>query len=93
MDVKEENYRKRMGLGQDGNALVQLLVLNAVIFVVLKFVYVFFLATDNSKPSFIAHVFNWFALSANPERIVWRPWTLISYMFTDQELFRFISNM
>jgi hypothetical protein len=35
MDVKEENYRKRMGLGQDGNALVQLLVLNAVIFVVL----------------------------------------------------------
>jgi membrane associated rhomboid family serine protease len=93
MDVKEENYRKRMGLGQDGNALVQLLVLNAVIFVVLKFVYVFFLATDNSKQSFIAHVFNWFALSANPEKIVWRPWTLISFMFTDQELFRFISNM
>jgi len=93
MDVKEENYRKRMGLGQDGNALVQLLVLNAVIFVVLKFVYVFFLATNNSKPSFIEHVFNWFALSANPEKIVWRPWTLISYMFTDQELFRFISNM
>jgi membrane associated rhomboid family serine protease len=93
MDVKEENYRKRMYLGQDGNALIQLLVLNAVIFVVLKFVFVFFLATDNSKPSFIAHVFNWLALSANPEKIVWRPWTLISFMFTDQELFRFISNM
>ncbi len=93
MDVKEENYRKRMYLGQDGNALIQLLVLNAVIFVVLKFVYVFFLATDNSKLSFIAHVFNWFTLSANPEKIVWRPWTLISFMFTDQELFRFISNM
>jgi membrane associated rhomboid family serine protease len=93
MDVKEENYRKRMYLGQDGNALVQLLVLNAVIFVVLKFVFVFFLATDNSKQSFIEHVFNWFALSANPEKIIWRPWTLISFMFTDQELFRFISNM
>jgi membrane associated rhomboid family serine protease len=93
MDVKEENYRKRMYLGQDGNALVQLLVLNAVIFVVLKFVSVFFLATGNSKPSFIEHVFNWFALSANPEKIIWRPWTLISFMFTDQELFRFISNM
>jgi len=93
MDVKEENYRKRMYLGQDGNALIQLLVLNAVIFVVLKFVYVFFLATDNSKLSFFAHVFNWFTLSANPGKIVWRPWTLISFMFTDQELFRFISNM
>jgi len=93
MDVKEENYRKRMYLGQDGNALVQLLVLNAVIFVVLKFVFVFFLATDNSKPAFVTHVFNWFTLSANPEKIIWRPWTLISFMFTDMELFRFISNM
>jgi membrane associated rhomboid family serine protease len=93
MDVKEENYRKRMYLGQDGNALFQLLVLNAVIFVVLKFVLVFFLATDNSRPAFITHVFNWFTLSANPEKIIWRPWTLISFMFTDMELFRFISNM
>jgi hypothetical protein len=80
MDVKEENYRKRMYLGQDGNALIQLLVLNAVIFVVLKFVSVFFLATGNSGPSFITHVFNWFTLSANPEKIVWRPWTLISFV-------------
>src|SRR5450432_1528911 len=93
MDVKEENYRKRMYLGQDGNALVQLLVLNAVIFVVLKFVYVFFIATSNSKDSLIIHVFNWFVLPANHEKIIWRPWTVISFMFTDQELFRFISNM
>jgi hypothetical protein len=48
MDVKQDNYRKRMYLGQDGNALVQLLVLNAVVFVVLKFVYIFFLLTNAS---------------------------------------------
>ncbi len=82
-----------MHLGQDGNALVELLVLNAVIFVVLKFVYVFFLLTNASSESFITHVFSWFALPANPEKIVWRPWTLISYMFSDLQLFRFISNM
>lgn len=93
MDVKEENYRKRMYLGQDGNALVQLLVLNAVIFIVLKFVFIFFLMTDASKEGFITHVFNWFVLPANPDKIVWRPWTLISFMFTDQQMFRFISNM
>src|SRR5450631_3193669 len=93
MDVKEENYRKRMNLGQDGNALVNLLVLNAVIFVVLQLVFVFFLATGSSKDSFVSHVYSWFILLANPEKIVWRPWTLISFMFTDRELFRFISNM
>jgi membrane associated rhomboid family serine protease len=93
MNVKEDNYRKQMNLGQDGNTLVQLLVLNAVIFVVLKFVYIFFLLTNASVEGFNTHVYNWFALSANPEMIAWRPWTLVSFMFTDQELFRFISNM
>jgi membrane associated rhomboid family serine protease len=93
MDVKAENYRKRMGLGQDGNTLVQMLVLNAVVFVVLKFVFVFFIATGNSRDSFFTHVFNWFVLPANPEKIIWRPWTVISFMLTDQDLFRFISNM
>ena len=57
MNVKEENYRKRMYLGQDGNALVELLVLNAVIFVVLKFVFVFFLLTNASNDSFLTHVY------------------------------------
>jgi membrane associated rhomboid family serine protease len=93
MDVKQDNYRKRMYLGQEGNALVQLLVLNAVVFVVLKFVYVCFILGNSSEASFLAHVYNWFVLPANPEKIAWRPWTLISFMFTDQQLFRFISNM
>ena len=93
MNVKEDNYRKRMYLGQDGNALVELLVLNAVIFVILKFVFIFFLLTNASNESFLTHVYNWFVLSANPEKIAWRPWTVISFMFTDLQLFRFISNM
>ncbi len=93
MDVKQDNYRKRMYLGQDGNALVQLLILNAVIFVILKFVYIFFLVTNASLEGFFTHVYSWFVLPANPEKIAWRPWTLISFMFTDQQLFRFISNM
>src|SRR4030095_12263492 len=93
MDVKQDNYRKRMYLGQDGNALVQLLVLNAVVFVVLKFVYIFFLLTNASIEGFFSHVYKYFVLPANPENLAWRPWTLISFMFTDQQLFRFISNM
>lgn len=93
MDVKQDNYRKRMYLGQDGNALVQLLVLNAIVFVVLKFVYLCFIMTGSSEPSFLNRVFKWFVLPADPEKIAWRPWTLISFMFTDLQLFRFISNM
>ena len=43
MRVMEDNYRKKMALGQDGNALVQLVILNAIAFVILKFIYVYFL--------------------------------------------------
>ena len=93
MDVKEENYRKRMNLGQDGNALMQLLILNATIFVVLKFVYVTFLLTSASTQGYFTHVFNWFILPASAEKLAWRPWTIISFMFTDFQLLHFISNM
>ncbi len=92
MDVKEENYRKRMNLGQDGNALISLLVINAVIFVILQFVRIFFVMTS-ATDGFYQHVFNWFVLPASPEKLLWRPWTLISFMFTDMQLLRFISNM
>jgi membrane associated rhomboid family serine protease len=93
MDVKEDNYRKRMNLGQDGNALIQLLILNAVLFVILKFVYVVYLVSNTPAGAYYTHVYNWFALPAAPAKLVLRPWTLISYMFVDHELFRFISNM
>ncbi len=93
MNVKEDSYRKKMLLGQDGNALVQLIVLNAVIFVVLKFVYLVFLASNTRIEAYYTHVYNWFILPASVEKLAWRPWTLISFMFTDQMLFRFVSNM
>lgn len=82
-----------MTLGQDGNSLVQLLVINAVLFVVLKFIYVIYLLTSlQPGPSFTA-VFNWFVLPADLQKLAGRPWTLITYMFSDLHVFRFIANM
>ncbi|HVY75507.1 MAG TPA: rhomboid family intramembrane serine protease [Puia sp.] len=93
MNVKEDNYRKRMHLGQDGNALMHLLVANAVLFVILKFVYVVYQVSNTGVDNYYSHVYNWFALPASPAKLATRPWTAITYMFTDHELFRFISNM
>ena len=63
MDVKEDNYRKKMHLGQDGNALVNLLVLNAVMFVVLKFIFVFFQLTQTGVQFYNSRICVWAALS------------------------------
>ena len=93
MDVREDSYRKRMGLGQDGNALFQLIIINAVLFVILKFIYMIYLLAPLDRQAYYSHVFNWCVLPAGLEKLMTRPWTLLSYMFADQRLFRFISNM
>ncbi|PWT71491.1 MAG: rhomboid family intramembrane serine protease [Bacteroidetes bacterium] len=93
MDVKEDNYRKRMGLGQDGNALMHLIIINAVLFVILKFVFVIYLLAGLRPEAYYNNVFSWFALPAGIERFLSRPWTLLTDMFADYRVFRFISNM
>ncbi|MFI5153477.1 MAG: rhomboid family intramembrane serine protease [Chitinophagales bacterium] len=89
----EDSYRKRMNLGQDGNALIQLLIINAVLFAVLKFIYVIYLMVPLQPEAYMKNVFQWFALPADTAKLLNRPWTILTYMFADQRVFRFISNM
>ena len=89
----EDSYRKKMTLGQDGNALVQLVIINAVLFVILKFVYVIYVLNSLNLPAYQANVLSWFALPGTLEKLSARPWTLLTYMFSDQHVFRFIGNM
>src|ERR1700748_437934 len=93
MRVMEDNYRKRMLLGQDGNALGQLGVVNATLFVILKFVYVIYVLNSLNPAAYQTNVLSWFTLPASLDRLSSRPWTVLTYMFCDQHLFRFIGNM
>jgi len=93
MRVMEDNYRKKMLLGQDGNALVQLVVINAVLFVILKFIYVIYLLNSLNPAAYQTNVLNWFVLPASLDRMSSRPWTLLTYMFSDHHVFRFVGNM
>ncbi|HXB42714.1 MAG TPA: rhomboid family intramembrane serine protease [Puia sp.] len=93
MDVMEDSYRKRMGLGQDGNALVQLIVLNAVLFVILKFIFSIYLITSMNVDAYYKNIFHWFVMPADFSKLSSRPWTLVTFMFSDEHVFRFIGNM
>jgi membrane associated rhomboid family serine protease len=88
----EDNYRKKMTLGQDGNALVELVVINAVVFAILKFIYVIY-QLNSQNPSTFQTVISWIYLPANADKLSGRPWTVLTYMFADQHVFRFIGNM
>ncbi len=90
----EDSYRKKMMLGQDGNALVQLVVINAVLFALLKFVYVIYVMSPHtSGGNFYNTIFNYMAMPAGLDKLSGRPWTLLTYMFTDELVLRFIANV
>ena len=89
----EDNYRKKMMLGQDGNALVQLVIINAVLFAILGFVHVIYQLNNLPDSSYEKNVLSWFLLPASSDLLSSRPWTVLTYMFSDQHVFRFIGNM
>jgi len=89
----EDSYRKKMMLGQDGNALVQLVVINAVLFIILKFVYLIYNLDPGGAKVFTTRFFSWFALPASFGTLPSRPWTVLTYMFSDADVFRFVGNM
>lgn len=93
MRVMEDNYRKKMLLGQDGNALVQLVIVNACLFVILKFIFEIYDLDRLDLSAYKRNVLDWFVLPASLDQLSSRPWTVITYMFCDQRVFRFIGNM
>lgn len=89
----EDSYRKKMTLGQDGNALVDLIVINAVLFVIMKFIFEVYVLSGMGQSLFYSKIFSWTVLPASLERLSSRPWTVLTYMFTDDVLLRFVPNM
>jgi membrane associated rhomboid family serine protease len=95
--LREDRYRKRMMLGQDGNSLVILLVILAVVFCIFKFILVALWMTGMSQAeldvAFRGNIFDWFTLPANLNILVTRPWTVITYMFMHDGVWHFLGNV
>lgn len=85
--------RQRFTLGQPDNALMWLFVFNVVFFLILATIKVAVSVNDNSDAVFYSQVVNWFYLPAGVSKLGSRPWTILTFMFSDVELFRAISNM
>lgn len=85
--------RKKISLGADGNALMTLISINAVIFLVLIFIKVIFLIIQSPPGTFQNSIEPWFTLPAGLTALAHRPWTFLSYMFTHTNFIFAITNM
>jgi membrane associated rhomboid family serine protease len=81
--------------GSDNNALVALIVVNAVFFMTLLFLQVAFFFDDKTLSAFYDGIIKWIELPADFNLFLTRPWTILTYMFSDTNagLMRIISNM
>ena len=91
------NYSSSRGNGikfsfKNRTSLTWLIYINCGIFLALKIFYAFFLLTGYGK-IFYPTVLEWIGVPADLEYLVYRPWTLITYMFTQFEFLHLLFNM
>lgn len=90
--LREDRYRKRMLLGQDGNSVVMMIAILALVFCIFKFIYVAYYLSGN-EAAFRSGIFDWFILPAEMPRILDRPWTILTYMFMHDGVFHMLGNV
>lgn len=68
------------------NFISKIILINAIIFVVYTIIAQF-------SPAFVAFISNWFSLSASLSKFIFRPWTIITYMFLHAGIGHVFFNM
>ena len=87
--------RKKIFFGDDNNAMVSLFSLNIIFFLLLMLIQVVYFFTQQNVAVYNAQIVQWFELPASLTKLSERPWTLLTYMFSDTggNIIRLISNM
>jgi membrane associated rhomboid family serine protease len=84
---------RKILLGQDNNALVLLFAVNALIFVAINFLKIFYFLSDIPMEFFYKQVLNWLTLPASVDSLTGKPWVVLTYMFTHHSIWQLLSSM
>ena len=95
---RHSEYKKkkaRFTLGYDGNAITALFALNVIFFLLLLLVKVTYFFYHVGPEAYDTTVLQWFQLPQSITKLSERPWTIITFMFSDtsENLMRIIANM
>ena len=97
MGYSEQQYRRKISLGQSGNTLVTLIAVILSVFVIFAFIKVVYrFQYANAEAAIAAYnnnILNWFTLPASGERILSRPWTILTHMFVHDGVWHVFGNM
>jgi membrane associated rhomboid family serine protease len=84
---------KRITLGDDNNALMALVAINALIFVSFGMIQIIYYLTQSSTSAFHYEILRWFIIPAKLSTLSALPWTIFTYMFVHVGIIYTIINM
>lgn len=97
MSYYQQRNQHKLSIGQDGNTLTMLLIINLTLFAILAFIKVvyYFSFSESGLGLFNQQIFRWFTLPAHVDTFLSRPWTLLTHMFVHDtaQIFHIIGNM
>ncbi len=73
-----------------GNAIIRIILVNVLVFLMIS---IFQLISFLFQLDFGISLINWFSLPASFSRLLFQPWSIITYMFLHSGLFHLIFNM
>ncbi len=84
---------KKINLGEDNNALIALISINAIGFVLLGLIKLIYLIMETPGAAFTNEILPWFILPAKLSVLGQAPWTVLSYMFVHTGIIATFTNM
>lgn len=96
MTLQEKQYKQKITLGQSGNALMLLIAICLIAFVGLAFmkaVWYFRYQKDLALPFFNKNVLGWLVMPADTDKLITKPWTIITHMFVHDNIWKVFANM
>jgi membrane associated rhomboid family serine protease len=93
MGNRDYNITGRSTLWNTGNPLVMLIILNILFFILLNFIKSVYTFTQLQPEAFYRNIYHWFVLSAEPGKLLSRPWTLLTMQFSELKTIVVISNL
>jgi membrane associated rhomboid family serine protease len=84
---------KKITLGDDSNALMALVAINAIVFISFGLIQVIYYLTQSSDSAFQYEILRWFILPAKLSSLAHLPWTVLTYMFVHTGVIFTLINM
>ena len=84
---------RRITLGDDNNALMALVGINALIFISFGLIQIIYYLTQSSTTAFHYEILRWFIIPAKLTTLSTLPWTVFTYMFVHVGVIYTVINM